>query len=72
MMDDVSEQQEPTVDVVARAREACVEQPELTEVLERVLRLDEVELARRPAELDAVHRVLRETLANAGRPGPGA
>jgi hypothetical protein len=57
-------------ELVERAREACADHPELLAALEDLQRLDEVELARRPEVLDAVHRTLREVLAGAGRPGP--
>lgn len=57
-------------DLVARARTACADHPELLEQLELIDRLDEVELSRRPEVLDAAHRTLREVLAGAGRSGP--
>lgn len=58
---------EHLAELAARAREVCAGRPELLGVLERLDALDRVDLAHRPAELDAVHRVLREALANAGR-----
>lgn len=57
-------------ELVDRAREACAEHPELLKLVERIDRLDEVELARRPEVLDAAHRALRDVLTGAGRPGP--
>ena len=37
--------------------------------LERLDRLDDLEITAHPEEFDAIHRVLRESLANAGRDG---
>ncbi|VXB86412.1 hypothetical protein [Aeromicrobium sp. 9AM] len=37
--------------------------------LERLDRLDGLEITAHPEEFDAIHRVLRESLANAGRDG---
>ncbi len=37
--------------------------------LERLDRLDDLEITSHPEEFDAIHRVLRESLANAGRDG---
>jgi hypothetical protein len=37
--------------------------------LERLDRLADLEIASHPEEFDAIHRVLRESLANAGRDG---
>lgn len=37
--------------------------------LERLQRIDELDLSLHPEEFDAVHGVLRESLANAGRDG---
>lgn len=61
---------DPVADLVARAREACSDHPELLEQLDHLVRLDEVELSRRPEVLDTAHRTLREVLTGAGRPGP--
>lgn len=55
-------------DLARQAREACVDRPELLALVERVEQLEQRDLAHRPEELDAVHRTLREALANAGRP----
>lgn len=63
---------DPVAALLDDARAVCAERPELLEVLDRLERLDEVELARRPEVLDAAHRLLRETLTDAGRPGPGS
>lgn len=60
---------DPVAELVAQAREACADRPELLELVEQLDRLDEVELARRPEVLDAAHRLLRETLTDAGRAG---
>ncbi len=60
---------DPTVELLARAREACADQPRLLAALDDVERLEEVDLARRPEVLDAVHRTLREVLTGASRPG---
>jgi len=37
--------------------------------LERLERLGDLEITSHPEEFDAIHRVLRESLANAGRDG---
>lgn len=42
---------------------------EIDEALERLDRLDDREISSHPEEFDAIHRVLRESLANAGRDG---
>lgn len=46
----------------------------IDEALERLDRLDDQEITSHPEEFDAIHRVLRESLANAGRDGdiPGS
>lgn len=41
----------------------------IDEALERLERLDHVDVSLHPEELDAIHGVLREALANAGRDG---
>jgi len=41
----------------------------IDEALERLNRLDDLEITSHPEEFDAIHRVLRESLANAGRDG---
>lgn len=41
--------------------------PRIDEALERLHRLDELEITAHPEEFDAIHGVLREALANAGR-----
>lgn len=41
----------------------------IDEALERLERLDQVDVSLHPEELDAIHGVLREALANAGRDG---
>jgi CHASE3 domain sensor protein len=61
---------DPVVELLARAREACVDQPELLAALDDVEQLEQVDLARRPEVLDAVHRTLRQVLTGASRPGP--
>jgi hypothetical protein len=43
----------------------------IDEALERLDRLDELDISLHPEEFDAIHGVLRESLAQAGR-GPGA
>jgi hypothetical protein len=43
--------------------------PAIDEALERLDRLDDVDLSLHPEEFDAIHGVLRESLANAGRDG---
>lgn len=39
----------------------------IDEALERLDRLDDLEITSHPEQFDAIHRVLRESLANAGR-----
>jgi hypothetical protein len=41
--------------------------PAIDEALERLDRVDELDLSLHPEEFDAIHGVLRESLANAGR-----
>jgi len=41
----------------------------IDEALERLDRLDDLGITSHPEEFDAIHRVLRESLANAGRDG---
>ena len=56
-------------DLLARAREAAAGHPGLEDALARLDALDDADLDSHPAEFDAIHRVLREALADAG---PGA
>ena len=42
---------------------------DIDEALGRLDRLDDLEITSHPEEFDAIHRVLRESLANAGRDG---
>ncbi|MEH3068203.1 MAG: hypothetical protein PGN15_09195 [Aeromicrobium erythreum] len=60
---------DPVAALVVQAQEACADHPELLILVEQLERLEEVELARRPEVLDAVHRTLREVLTGASRPG---
>ncbi|MCW2841642.1 MAG: hypothetical protein JWR55_3125 [Aeromicrobium sp.] len=39
----------------------------IDEALQRLNRLDELDISLHPEEFDAIHGVLRESLANAGR-----
>jgi hypothetical protein len=39
----------------------------IDEALERLERLDDLDISLHPEEFDAIHGVLRESLANAGR-----
>ncbi|MFI5427847.1 hypothetical protein [Aeromicrobium sp. UC242_57] len=41
--------------------------PQMDEALDRLQRLGELDIAAHPEEYDAIHGVLRESLANAGR-----
>lgn len=41
--------------------------PRIDEALERLDRLDDLDITQHPDEFDAIHGVLRESLANAGR-----
>jgi hypothetical protein len=43
--------------------------PDIDGALERLDRLDDLEITSHPEEFDGIHRVLRESLANAGRDG---
>jgi hypothetical protein len=63
---------DPVAALVVQAQEACADHPELLVLVEQLERLEEVELARRPEVLDAVHRTLREVLTGASRPGRSA
>jgi hypothetical protein len=41
----------------------------IDEALERLDRIDDLDISQHPEEFDAIHGVLRESLANAGRDG---
>jgi hypothetical protein len=43
--------------------------PRIDEALSRLDGLDDLEITEHPDEFDAIHRVLRESLASAGRDG---
>jgi hypothetical protein len=43
--------------------------PRIDEALDRLAGLDDLEITQHPEEFDAIHRVLRESLASAGRDG---
>jgi hypothetical protein len=43
--------------------------PAIDEALKRLEHLDDVDLSLHPEQFDAIHGVLRESLANAGRDG---
>ncbi len=43
--------------------------PRIDEALSRLDGLDDLEITGHPEEFDAIHRVLRESLASAGRDG---
>jgi len=43
--------------------------PMIDEALERLERIDTLDISLHPEEFDAIHGVLRESLANAGRDG---
>lgn len=53
-------------ELMARAREAVTDRPELAGLLDKLERLDEVELDRHPELFEQLHQVLRTVLANAG------
>ncbi len=53
-----------TAEPVQSTGHACID-----EALARLDRLDDLEITAHPEEFDAIHRVLRESLANAGRDG---
>lgn len=43
--------------------------PQIDEALARLQRLGDLDITAHPEEFDAIHGVLRESLANAGRDG---
>lgn len=43
--------------------------PRIDEAVSRLAGLDDLEITHHPEEFDAIHRVLRESLASAGRDG---
>jgi hypothetical protein len=53
-------------DVLQRAREAAAGHPGLEEALRRLDGLGELDVEHHPEAFDAVHRALREALAEAG------
>lgn len=53
-------------ELMARARETVTDRPELSGLLDKLDRLDEVELDRHPELFEQLHQVLRTVLANAG------
>lgn len=53
-------------DLLARARESAAGHPGLEDALRRLEALDAADLDYHPAEFDAIHRALREALADAG------
>ncbi len=57
------------VDEVAAEPVQSTGHADIDEALERLDRLDDLEITSHPEEFDAIHRVLRESLANAGRDG---
>lgn len=59
---------EPTEDVAPEPVEATGH-ADIDAALERLDRLGDLEITSHPEEFDAIHRVLRESLANAGRDG---
>lgn len=75
MMGDVSDAPAPPepesgqdlIDLLERARAECAGHPELLDALDRLEQVPDLDPARRPEELDAIHQVLRQALANAGR-----
>lgn len=64
------EPQDETPEVI----EEAVERPatghaRIDEAVNRLAGLDDLEITQHPEEFDAIHRVLRESLASAGRDG---
>lgn len=59
---------EPTDDVAPEPVESTGH-ADIDAALERLDRLGDLEITSHPEEFDAIHRVLRESLANAGRDG---
>jgi hypothetical protein len=57
---------EPTTESVERPSTG---HPRIDEALSRLDGLDDLEITQHPDEFDAIHRVLRESLASAGRDG---
>ena len=66
MHSDTSDQ---PVDDVAPEPIESTGHPDIDEALGRLEALDDLEITSHPEEFDAIHRVLRESLANAGRDG---
>ena len=65
-VDDVAP--EPVDDVAPEPVESTGH-ADIDAALERLDRLGDLEITSHPEEFDAIHRVLRESLANAGRDG---
>ena len=57
------------IDEVAPEPDESTGHADIDGALERLDRLDDLEITSHPEEFDAIHRVLRESLANAGRDG---
>jgi hypothetical protein len=58
-----------SIDDVVREPVEATGHPDIDGALERLDRLDGLEITSHPEEFDGIHRVLRESLANAGRDG---
>ncbi len=58
-----------TIDEVAPEPVEATGHAGIDGAVERLDRLDNLEITSHPEEFDAIHRVLRESLANAGRDG---
>ncbi|MEV7396494.1 hypothetical protein [Aeromicrobium sp. NPDC092404] len=56
-------------DAVAATTLESTGHADIDAALERLDRLDDLEITSHPEEFDGIHRVLRESLANAGRDG---
>lgn len=54
---------------IAERLGTSTDHPRIDEALTRLDGLDDLEITQHPGEFDAIHRVLRESLASAGRDG---
>ncbi len=60
---------EPTDDRAAEMERVLTGHDAIDRALERLDRLDDLDISSHPEEFDAIHGVLRESLAHAGRDG---
>lgn len=60
---------DPAIDDVVPEPAEATGHADIDGALERLHRLDDLDITSHPQEFDAIHRALRESLANAGRDG---